>query len=115
MSINNILSAIGLTLDIIGVLGLFFTKIQGIGIIEEPRLLKTYHDTSPFAKEMFAAIRKTNELNAKAHRGSYKWLACIILGFVLQLFVLVIPLSSNIPEHKPDCQHTYNYNKHCNR
>ncbi len=92
MEITYWLNIIGLIFDMIGVIGLFNTKIAALGKFEKPEIRKMFSSNSAehngimsLYYSLITMIEKTNEKNKKAHDKSIKWLLIIIIGFLCQL------------------------------
>ncbi len=103
-----IINIVGLILDIAGVTGIYFTRIKGLGRIDNPftiRLsstmqwneadeIKTRIDDlgKDILSRMNSMIEKTNQANERAHNKSLIWFALIAVGFLFQLVSYIIQL-----------------------
>ena len=92
---NYYLNAIGLILDIIGVIGLYFTKIKGSWCISSPTFNHSNFGMG-IANQEQAAIKKLhsdickiiddiNLESKKLDKKSVKWLILILIGFTFQI------------------------------
>jgi hypothetical protein len=93
-----VLSLLGLSLDIIGVVGLFFLRDRGLRPINQVTVTHPMQglDIGPGfmtgidtkinqpINDLNRLISYTNDVNKKILRRSLKWLFLIIVGFVLQ-------------------------------
>jgi hypothetical protein len=107
MTITYYLNIIGLALDIIGVVGLFYSVGKGLRKISAnpirisstmtwgnaDNIEKKMHDELYKTKtEINDIIEKNNNENNIIHRRAFKWLMLILLGFLFQLSSNIIPL-----------------------
>lgn len=80
---KTIINCVGLTLDLIGVIVLFFNT-QELFKIEEPDIRR--QEKLPH----FSEIRETNEINKIKLRNSKIGLALISFGFILQIIATAL-------------------------
>jgi hypothetical protein len=95
----NHISALGLIFDIVGILGLFFTKIKSSWTIPTPQFDNSFLGFGVANNEQYAILKmqrdivslidKVNIESKRMDRRSYIWLAMIILGFILQLSLIL--------------------------
>jgi len=96
VNLPSLCALLGITLDIFGAVGLYFTKIRGLGKIRTQELnsLRRTHIVRPgneadvirneIQNEINTIIATTNKANDEAHRASRVWLYLLIAGFLLQ-------------------------------